>query len=62
MKLFRINTVVAPGGRTLLSKDILAGNDEQAVARAADDDDCPICEVFRAGEKVGTIRDADDGE
>ena len=50
MKHYRINKVVAPGGRTLLSKDILAGNDEQAVARAADDDDCPIGEVFRAGE------------
>ena len=58
MKHYRINKVAAPGGRTLKAKDILAANDSQAVARAEDDEDCPVCEVYRAGEKVGAVVEA----
>ena len=58
MKHYRINKVAAPGGRTLKAKDILAADDGQALARAEDDEDCPVCEVYRAGEKVGAVVDA----
>lgn len=58
MKHYRINKVAAPGGRTLKAKDILAADDNQAVARAEDDEDCPVCEVYRAGEKIGAVLDA----
>ena len=55
MKHYRINKVAKPGGRTLKTKDILASSDAQAVARAEDDDDCPICEVYTEGKQVGSI-------
>jgi len=58
VKHYRINKVAAPGGRTLKAKDILAADDNQAVARAEDDEDCPVCEVYRAGEKIGAVLDA----
>ena len=57
MKHYRINKVAAPGGRPLKTKDSLAADDSQAVARAEDDEDCPVCEVYRAGEKVGAVLD-----
>jgi hypothetical protein len=59
MKHYRINKVAEPGGHTLKAKDILASNDEQAVARAEGDDDCPVCEVYRAGQKVGAVLEND---
>jgi len=55
MKHYRINKVTAPGGKTLKAKDILAATDKQAVARAEDDEDCPVCEVYHAGRKVGAV-------
>ncbi len=61
MKHYRINKVAKPGGRTLKAKDILAADDEQAVARAEDDDDCPVCEVYQAGKQVGTVLDSGPG-
>jgi hypothetical protein len=44
-----------PGGVVVKRKDILAYDDRQAVARAESDDDCPVCDVWRDGEKVGSI-------
>ena len=61
MKRYRINKVAKPGRRTLKAKDILAADDEQAVARAENDDDCPVCEVYHAGQKVGAVLDEDNG-
>jgi hypothetical protein len=55
MKHYRINKVARPGGRPLKTKDILASTDAQAVARAEEDDDCPVCEVLHAGHKVGAV-------
>jgi hypothetical protein len=39
----------------LKTKDILASNDGAAVERAEQDEDCPICEVYQAGKKVGQV-------
>ncbi len=55
MKHYRVNKVTKPGGSILKSKDILARDDKDAVRTAREDDDCPICDVFRAGVKVGSI-------
>lgn len=55
MKHYRVNKVVKPGGATLKSKDILAADDKDAIARAGQDEDCPVCEVLHAGQKVGSI-------
>jgi hypothetical protein len=55
MKHYRVNKVAAPGGAVLRKKDILAANDRQAVERAREDEDCPICEVLQAGKPVGLV-------
>lgn len=55
MKHYRVNKVAKPGGVILRSKDILAPGDKAAVERAKQDDDCPVCEVYQAGKKVGQV-------
>jgi hypothetical protein len=55
MRHYRVNKLAAPDGPVVKRKDILANNDAQAVARAESDDDCPICDVWRNGEKIGSI-------
>ncbi len=55
MKHYRVNKLTKPGGAVVKRKDILAGNDRQAVARAEADEDCPVCDVWHAGQKVGSI-------
>ena len=55
MKLYRVNKLARPGGPVIKKKDVLATGDREAVKDAADSDDCPICDVYRDGQKVGTI-------
>lgn len=56
MRHYRVNKVATPGGEVIKRKDILANDDREAVERAENDEDCPICDVWRNGEKVGSIR------
>jgi hypothetical protein len=55
MKLYRINKVTKPGGAVLKKKDVLASSDKEAMQRANDSPDCPICEVLRDGQSVGSV-------
>lgn len=55
MKHYRINKLTKTNGAVIKRKDILAGSDAEAVMHAADDADCPICDVLRDGKKVGAI-------
>ncbi len=55
MKLYRINKVTKPGGMVLKKKDVLAVSDRDAVRKAADSEDCPVCEVLKDGQHVGSI-------
>jgi hypothetical protein len=55
VRLYRINKVTAPGGSVIKKKDVLASSDREAVQRARDSDDCPICEVLRDGQPVGVV-------
>jgi hypothetical protein len=55
MEHFRVNKLAKPGGRIVKSKDVLAPNAKQAVKDAEADADCPVCEVWQAGQKVGSI-------
>lgn len=55
MKLYRINKVIKPGGVILKQKDVLATSDREAVQRAADSQDCPVCEILKDGKQVGSI-------
>ena len=55
MRHYRVNKLAKVGGAVIKRKDILANDDRQAVARVQDDPDCPICDVWRDGEKIGSI-------
>jgi hypothetical protein len=55
MKHYRVNKLSKPGGLVVKKKDILARDDKQAMATANQDDDCPVCDVWHAGSKVGSI-------
>lgn len=55
MRHYRVNKLAGAGGEIVKRKDILADNDRQAVARAEGDEDCPVCDVWRDGEKIGSI-------
>ena len=55
MKHYRINKVSRPGGTVLKKKDVLAASDRDAVQKAADSEDCPVCEVLKDGQQVGSI-------
>ena len=55
MKHYRVNKVVRPGGEVLKRKDILANHDGEAMARAEEDPDCPVCDVYHAGDKIGSV-------
>jgi hypothetical protein len=55
MKLYRINKLAKAGGIVVKKKDVLAASDEQAVQHAADSPDCPVCDVLRDGQRVGSI-------
>lgn len=55
MKLYRINKLTKLGGLVLKKKHVLAGTDSEAVQKAADSPDCPVCEVLKDGQPVGSI-------
>lgn len=55
MKLYRINKVTKLGGMVLKKKDVLAASDNDAVRKAADSDDCPVCEVLKNGQPIGSV-------
>jgi hypothetical protein len=55
MKHYRVNKLAKKGGVIVKRKDVLASNDRQAIEAAAGDEDCPVCEVWQAGNKVGSI-------
>lgn len=55
MKHYRINKVTKLGGAVIKKKDVLAASDQEALERARDGEDCPVCEVLKDGQRVGTI-------
>ena len=54
---YRINKVTEPGGTVLKKKDVLAASDREAIKRAEDSPDCPVCDVLRDGQRIGSIVD-----
>lgn len=55
MKHYRVNKLAKRDGVIVKTKDIIAHDDKEAVRAAHADDDCPICDVWHAGKKVGSI-------
>ena len=56
MKLYRVNKLAKPGGVVIKKKHILAASDSQAMKEAEDSVDCPICDVLRDGERIGSVQ------
>jgi hypothetical protein len=44
-----------PDGAIVMTKDVLAISDKQAVDIARNEEDCPVCDVWRAGKKIGSV-------
>jgi hypothetical protein len=55
MKHYRVNKLAKAGGAVVKRKDILAPDDRAAIRAVADDPDCPICDVYADGKKIGSI-------
>ena len=55
VKLYRINKLTLPGGAVVKKKDVLAASDRDAVQRAADSADCPVCDVLKDGQTIGSV-------
>lgn len=55
MRHYRINKVTRPGGVVLKKKDVLAASDRDAVQKAAESEDCPVCDILKDGQHVGSI-------
>jgi hypothetical protein len=55
MHLYQLDKMATPLGPVLKTKHVLANNDREAVRTARADEDCPICEIRRGGERVGAI-------
>ena len=55
MKLYRIEKLAKHGGAVIKKQHILAAGDREAVQRAQDSADCPICDVMRDGQLVGQV-------
>ena len=55
MKLYRINKLTKAGGAVIKKMHILAPSDKAAMQRAHDSSECPVCDVLRDGEKVGSV-------
>jgi len=55
VKLYRINKLARPGGAVVKKKDVLAASDSEAMQTAADSEDCPVCDVLKDGQAVGSI-------
>jgi hypothetical protein len=55
MKLYRINKVSKPGGMVLKKRDVLAVSDTDAVQKAVESPDCPVCDVLKDGQHVASV-------
>lgn len=55
MRHYRVNKLAKPDGVVVKQKDLLAADAKEALDRARTDPDCPVCEVWQAGRKVGEI-------
>ena len=55
MEHYRINKLAKPDGAVVKTKDVLAPNHKQAMQDVRNDADCPVCDVWHAGKKIGSV-------
>jgi hypothetical protein len=55
MNHYRVYKLDRPKGRIVKGKDVHAANDVEAMHEAAEDEDCPVCEVWQGTSKIGSV-------
>jgi hypothetical protein len=55
MKHYRVYKLKSRDGGIVKAKDIEAADNTDAMAQAARDSDCPVCEVWQSTQKVGVV-------
>lgn len=55
MKHYRVYKLAKTGGRIVKGKDLHAHSEREAMRKAEDDPDCPVCEVWQGTSMVGSI-------
>lgn len=55
MAHYRVYKLSDRTGRIIKGKDVDAASDADAVKAAEQDEDCPVCEVWRGAKKVGSV-------
>jgi hypothetical protein len=55
VKHYRVYKLAEPKGRIVKAKDVHAAHDDEALQRAEQDEDCPVCEVWQGAKKVGYL-------
>ena len=55
VKLYRINKVTKPQGAVIKKRDVLAASDGEALRMAEESSECPVCDVLRDGQAIGSI-------
>jgi hypothetical protein len=55
VKHYRVYKLSEPKGRIVKGKDIHAVHDADALRKAEQDEECPVCEVWQGAKKVGAI-------
>ncbi len=55
MKLYLINKLTKVGGLVVKKRHVLAASNRDAMEQAAQSPDCPVCDVLKDGDRVGSI-------
>ena len=55
MKHYRVYKLRERDGGIVKGKDVIAPDDEAAIDQAAQDEDCPVCEIWQGTKQVGEI-------
>ena len=55
MKHYRVYKLSDAKGRIVNGKDVFAEDDSEALDKAEQDQDCPVCEVWQGTKMVGSV-------
>jgi hypothetical protein len=55
VKHYRVYKLSEPKGRIVNGKDLYAAHDDDALQKAEQDDECPVCEIWQGPNKVGAV-------
>lgn len=55
MKLYLINKLTKVGEIIVKRKPVLAASDRDAIEQAVQSPDCPVCDVIKDGNRIGSV-------